>query len=217
MLASQRDQLSNAATTLTLSGAISGAGNLQFLGEGTTKITGTVTNTGQFHIGTLAAGNAAIVSITDGAQLGSGAGSGVTGYLAVQGGGTLRYTGTTATTTTNARSFYTNSGVGNFDITQSSGELTILATGGSNANTGSLVKSGAGTLTLSTTSRTFNQAISITGGVLGFVINNASDIVSFGTSSSVTGAAGTTLRVSGPGTLRNATLRRCLHKQPFQP
>ena len=193
--------ISNGASNLTLSGAISGAGNLRFSGTGAATITGTVTNTGTFHVGS-GAGNPTTVSISDGAQLGSGSGS---AFLAVQNGGTIRYTGTTATSTTNARNFYTNAGGSTFDITQASGELTIHALTVVNQHIGgTFTKSGAGTLTISSTgNRVFEQAISITGGVLGFVINNAADRVSFTTGTQVTGAAGTTIRVSGPGTLSN--------------
>ncbi|MCW1925704.1 autotransporter-associated beta strand repeat-containing protein [Luteolibacter arcticus] len=198
-----------ASQVLTLGGAISGAGSLNFNGAGTVTLTGTNTNTGFFYIGQ--SGGATTVSINNGAQLGNG--SGGSNYIAVQKGGTLRYTGTTATSTTNTRDFYTNDGAANVDITEVNGQLTILAggggthTGGGGASPGTFTKSGAGTLAISSSAvatRNFLQPIAIAGGVL--ELNNNGTGAFFTIQRAMTGSAGTTLRVSGVGRVGNDQL-----------
>lgn len=152
--------VTDSAATLTLSpgtGAINanftkaGAGSLvvnkAITGVAKVTVTGgtlTVGDSNTYTEGTgIEGGTLVASSIAD-----SGASSIGTGYLAIVNGGTLRYTGGSATT---SRELWIDRGAGaTFDVTNASTTLTIepAATGVRNAN---LVKTGAGSLVFKTT------------------------------------------------------------------
>ena len=112
------------------------------------------------------------------------------------GGGTLRYTptGTTSLTIPNSSITLTSATDSRIEVTDAGGSLTVSSsvTGG-----GSLDKTGAGRLTLSSGSSTFSGGSTISGGILNF-----SNLAALG-SGSVTFAADTTLEAGVGGTLTN--------------
>ncbi|MBL0182054.1 MAG: autotransporter-associated beta strand repeat-containing protein [Chitinophagaceae bacterium] len=142
--ASRTIQVDNgtASTDAILSGAISGTGGIIKTGAGLVSLTATNTNTG---ITTINAGVLSVATIGNGGPTGSlSQASNIAGNL-VLGGGTLQYTGATASTD---RSYtLTNATTSFIEITTAGTTLTI--SGASANNTGGLTKIGPGTLTLS--------------------------------------------------------------------
>ncbi len=170
-------------------------GHIDMGGTGTLILSGNNTYTGQTTID-----GGGVLSISSLAAI-NGSSS---GYVAIQGGSTLRYTG--AGTESRTGDLYWNSGNGIIDITQSSANLIFNITGG-DRSTGTLTKAGAGTLTLTQSSAVnslHNNALTINGGTLVFNENNAGAIDRF--ASTVTGAAGTVISVTGTGYIGNESL-----------
>lgn len=133
--------LATANTNATINSVITGSAGLSKLGAGTLTLGGVNTYTGTTTIGV---GTLSVATIENGGVAGGiGQASNVAGNLVFD-GGTLQYTGATASTD---RSFTINAGkTATFDITNAASVLTL--SGISAATTGSLVKSGPGTLTL---------------------------------------------------------------------
>ena len=184
---------SNNANT-SYAGVISGTGSILKHGSGTLTLTGTNTYTGVTHL----IGTGSCLSISALANI-NGSSS---GFVAIQQGSTLQYTGTGTETRTGL--LYWNSGAATVDVTQATAKLTFDITGGLRDQT--FTKAGAGQLTLSK-STAINEVTgnwNLTGGILEFNQNHAGAITRVvGT---VTGAAGTLIKVSGTGYIGNDNL-----------
>ena len=172
----------NRSGTLTLSGAISGSGILTKTGAGSMTLSGNNTYTGATTIKQGAISVSNIVVSSGASNLGNATSAVVLGDTLGH-TGILSYTGATATYT---RGFTVQSGGGEIDTTTSGQTLTIatggianggvLTIGGSGNTTissvisgsGSLAKTGAGTLTLSAFN-TYNGPTTIANGVLKIV------------------------------------------------
>jgi autotransporter-associated beta strand protein len=151
------DNPNSANDAAAISGIISGAGGgLTVTGSGTLTLSGVNTYTG---VTTLSGGVLSVATIGNGGAAGNlGAASNAAANL-VFNGGTLRYTGDTATTN---RNFTLTAGTtGTIDVTTNA--LTI--SGESTATTGALTKAGAGTLVL-TRANTYTGATTVSAGVL---------------------------------------------------
>ncbi len=141
---------------------ISGSGAVTQIGTGTTIFSGANTYTGAT---TISAGTLSVATIGNGGVSGNlGAASNAAANLVFD-GGTLQYTGATASTD---RNFTVNAGkTATFDITTNN--LTV--SGASTASNGALTKTGTGTLTLSG-ANTYTGATTVSQGTL--VLNNNS-------------------------------------------
>src|SRR2546426_1142451 len=174
--------VSNAATTLTISGVISGAGGLTKSGSGTVTLSAANTYTGVTTI------NVGTIAIAADAGLGASPGAPTAGKLTF-GGGTLR---TTASFTLAANRGVALTGAG----TISTDPGTTLTYGGIAAGAGPLTKVGTGTMILSG-ANTYSGATTVSAGVLD-VQNNSS----LGTAAGATTvASGGALQVDGSGLL----------------
>src|SRR5712691_4659048 len=169
--------VSNAATTLTISGVITGAGGLTKSGAGTLVLSAANTYTGVTTI------NAGTISIPTDAALGTPPGAATPGRV-VFAGGTLRSTAS-FTLATNRGIALTAPG------TISTDPGTTLTYGGIIAGAGSLTKAGTGTLLLSGVA-TYTGATAINAGTLRLGTTNA-----IGSASAVTVAAGATFDLGG--------------------
>ncbi|OUM02997.1 hypothetical protein A8M77_08630 [Variovorax sp. JS1663] len=170
-------------------------GNYHKVGSGTQTFTQANTFSGQLLVG------GGVLSVSAVNQLGTGTGA---GYLAIQNGGTLRYTGTGSETSTR-RDLYWNSGAATIEVTSPGAALTLDVSGG--VRNQAFTKSGAGQLILRKTSAINefkNSPLIISGGVLEFNQAHPGAITRFG--GVVTGAAGTQIKVSGSGYIGNDTL-----------
>jgi fibronectin-binding autotransporter adhesin len=133
--------LDGTATTGSVSGIISGTGGLTKTGTGTWTLDGTNTYTGAT---TINAGILSVGTIGNGGVAGNlGQATALASNLAL-GGGTLQYTGSTASTD---RNFTLTAGTTS-TIEVSTAATTLTMSGSAAATTGALVKSGAGTLVL---------------------------------------------------------------------
>ena len=193
-----------------LSGALSGSGlALTKSGSGTWTLAGTNTHAG---VTTVNEGALSVGLIGNGGGAGSHLGSASCSASNLVLGGTLRYTGATASTD---RQFTLTPGaVGTFEITNAATTLTLA--GASAATSGALLKAGPGTLALAGTNA-YTGATTVADGTLvvgaaGQLGNGdyAGDITNQGTFaysstvpqtlSGVMGGAGALIQ-SGPGTL----------------
>src|SRR3989449_6171888 len=163
--------VSNAGTTLTISGVISGAGGLTKSGAGTFTLSAANTYTGVTTI------NAGTIAIAADAGLGAAPGAPTAGKLTF-GGGTLR---TTASFTLAANRGVALTGAG----TISTDPGTTLTYGGIAAGAGPLTKVGTGTMILSG-ANTYTGATSVSAGRLQL---GATNTVPSGSAVTVSGGA----------------------------
>jgi autotransporter-associated beta strand protein len=163
--------VSNAATTLTISGVISGAGGLTKSGSGTVALSAANTYTGVTTI------NAGTIAIAADAGLGAAPGAPTAGKLTF-GGGTLR---TTASFTLAANRGIALTGAG----TISTDPGTTLTYDGIIAGASTLTKAGTGTLIVSG-ANTYTGATAASAGTLQLGATNA---VPSGSAVTVSGGA----------------------------
>ena len=189
--------VTNAADGLNVSAIVSGATfGVTKAGNGRLSFSGVNIYTGVTSIN---AGILSVASITNGGVAGNlGASTNAAANL-VLGGGTLEYTGATASTDRNF--ILTNATTSTINISDNASTLTI--TGASTATTGNLVKSGDGSLTLSGSSA-YTGTTTISAGALIAGANVAVSTNSpFGNAASaiVLGNAATTINNSSPSLL----------------
>ena len=143
---------------ITVSGILSGAGAMTKIGDSALILTGNNTRTG---VTTLTAGTLSVGTIGNGGDVTNlGAATSDAANL-VFNGGTLRYTGTTASTD---RNFTVNTGKNaQFEVTQAGTNLTV--SGAAAATNGGLTKSGAGTMTI-TNNQVYTGVTTVSGGTL---------------------------------------------------
>jgi fibronectin-binding autotransporter adhesin len=159
-----------AASNLTLSGVISGANSLSKTGPGTLTLTGVNTFGAA---GKTVAISGGILSINTDTRLGNA------GNSLVIGGGTLQATATL----TSARAITVTAGDATFDVTPAASNLTLS---GVISGANSLIKTSAGTLTLSgaNTFGAAGESVTISGGVLSInadaTLGNAANTVNIG-------------------------------------
>jgi len=151
MSATRTFSISNSGETLTISGVLSGAGGLTKTNAGKLALSGTNTYTG------VTTHNGGTISVAADTNLGAAPGSATPGQLTF-GGGTLN---TTATFTMSSNRGIAFTSTGTIDVASS----TTLTYGGIAAGAGGLIKTSAGTLTLSGVN-TFTGATTITSGVV---------------------------------------------------
>jgi autotransporter-associated beta strand protein len=134
--------IENSASTLTIAGSCgSTSGGVTKIGAGTLALTGTNKYTG---VTTITAGTLSVSTLNNGGVAGGmGAATNAVGKL-VFNGGTLAYTGNSASTN---RSFTIGSDL-QATIKVVNASTNLIWTGISNASTGGITKTGAGTLTL---------------------------------------------------------------------
>src|SRR5438874_5423368 len=175
--ASRTVTVSNAATTLTISGVVQGAGGLTKNGAGTLVLSAANTYTGVTTI------NAGTIAIAADAALGTAPAAATPGKI-VFGGGTLR---STAGFSVAANRGMALTGPG----TVATDPGTTLTYGGIIAGAGSLTKLGTGTLLLSGVN-TYTGATAVSAGTLRLGATNA-----IGAASAMTVAAGAIFDLNG--------------------
>ena len=182
---------------LTISGVISGP-SIEFnkFGAGILTLTGTNTYTGAT---TIAAGILSVAIIGNGGVAGNlGQASGIASNLVLD-GGTLQYTGVSAST--NRAFTLAPASTSTIEITSS----TLTISGGSAATNGALIKSGSGTLVFGG-ANLYTGATNISDGVLKLGaaerISNASAlIVTIGANFDLAGFSETVGSIAGEGTI----------------
>jgi len=177
-LTAGNDNTSPAAYSGTILAGSSTSLGLTKVGSGTLTLSGTNTYTGATTV------NAGVLSV---ATIGNGGASGNLGAASnaaanlVLGGGTLQYTGATASTDRN----FTLTAATTSSIDVSTGAATLTLSGASANTTGGLTKIGAGTLTLSG-ANLHTGATTVNAGTLKYGANN---VIASG--AVIVGAAGT--------------------------
>jgi fibronectin-binding autotransporter adhesin len=151
------------ATSLS-TGVISGTGGITKTGSGTLTLSGTNTYTG---VTTINAGTVSVATLGDGGVAGNLGQATNTVTNIVLGGGTLEYTGATASSD---RGITLTTGTAS-TISVTTNTLTLSAAVGNSTN-GSLTKSGAGILEL-TGSNTFTGGMTLSAGTLNIGHNSA--------------------------------------------
>jgi fibronectin-binding autotransporter adhesin len=202
-------EVSNAGANLTFTGLVTspddasltkaGAGTLTLANDTNDYIGATNVTAGILSVDTLA--NGGVVS-------GIGKSSSASANLILQTGGVLQYTGGTVSSN---RGFTLASGSGGIDVSNAGTTLTVSGVG---VGTGSLVKTGAGTLILSGTNSysggtTVNAGTLRAGSVQAFGIPNGAMTVNAGGTLDINSLAGVQIgALSGDGnvTLGSATL-----------
>ena len=149
------DNTNSAVDAAVISGAISGAANLQITGSGLLSLTGATNSYG----GTNTIGGVTL-RVTTLANAGTNSSIGTNGTIIITNGGVLEYVGTTNSSMN--RVINLAAGQGGIGVSNSASTLTIS---GVISNSGSLVKSGAGTLTLTATN-TYSGTTTISAGAL---------------------------------------------------
>ncbi len=177
------------SATQTLSGTISGTGALTNSGAGTLTLTNTNTFTGAT---TLTAG---VLSVADTTYLG---GTSANNNI-VFNGGTLQITGTTMTSFGSHTRTYNASVTVGFDINNASNNFNVGST--AFVSTDTLLKIGAGTLTLGATSNTI-KTLQLNQGTLDIGSNNLTISNAGGTTINDASTSGTvTINATGGGSI----------------
>jgi autotransporter-associated beta strand protein/VCBS repeat-containing protein len=178
------DNPNSANDRAVMSGVISGSGGgLTVTGSGTLTLSGVNTYTG---VTTLSGGVLSVATIGNGGAAGNLGQADQAASRLVFDGGTLRYTGATASTN---RGFTLNAGkTGTIDVTTN----TLTISGASTATTGALTKAGAGTLVLSG-ANLHTGATTISAGALN--LRNATGLGT--TAAGTTVASGAALQIQG--------------------
>lgn len=185
-----------APSDLTISAALTGAGfGLDKQGAGTMTLTGTNTYTG---VTTLSGGTLSVATIGAGGVAGNlGQASNAAGNL-VFNGGTLQYTGATASTD---RGFTLNALTSStIEVTNAATNLTL--TGANTATSGALTKAGAGTLTLTGT----NQHSGLTTVAAGTLVAGANGALGNSSGNILVNAGATLALAGGVNVTRTGTL-----------
>jgi fibronectin-binding autotransporter adhesin len=185
-------EVSNSATTLTLSGVIGGAGNVTKGGAGILLLSGVNTFTGalSIHAGTIEIGS--INNNGANGVLGNNSHAVGLGKSGTGNNATLRYNG--ATSAASNKAFTLDSNEGGAGIIQIDNSAVDLSLSGAFSGVGNLTKTGAGTLTLSG-NNSFSGVLTVAEGKLTInTINNASANGTLGNSSHavVLGSSGQT-------------------------
>ncbi len=149
----------------SVSGAIGGSGNITKTGSGTWTFSGTNSYSG---ITTVNAGTLSVATIGNGGVAGNLGQATSAATNLVLGGGTLQYTGVTAST--NRAFTLTDATTSTIDVQSGSANLTISGAGA--ATTGALTKVGTGTLTLSG-ANAFTGLTTVSAGTLAYGASNA--------------------------------------------
>ena len=184
--AAQTWTVTDATQTLVASGVISGGFGLTQAGAGKLTLSGANTFTGGVLLSDLSGSVLSVATIGNGGVAGGLGQADNAAANLVFAGGALQYTGLSASTD---RSFTINAGkTATFDI--ASGSTTLTISGASAASSGSLTKTGPGTLALAGT-HAYTGATAITGGTL--AIGNG-------------GSGGTISTTSGVALSNNATI-----------
>ncbi len=151
------------ALTATINSVISGT-NFEKLGDGALMLGGANTYTG---VVTLTAGTLSVATIGNGGTAGNLGQSSALATNLVFNGGTLKYTGATASTN---RNFTINAGkTATIEI---SGSANLTISGASTNTTGGLTKTGTGTLTLSG-ANLHTGITTVSAGTLAYGVDNA--------------------------------------------
>ena len=176
--ATQTWTVTDATQTLVASGVISGGFGLTQAGAGKLTLSGANTFTGGVSLSDLSGSVLSVATIGNGGVAGGLGQADNAAANLVFAGGALQYTGASASTD---RSFTINAGkTATFDI--ASGSTTLTISGASAASSGSLTKTGPGTLALAGT-HAYTGATAITGGTL--AIGNGGSGATIGTTSGV--------------------------------
>ena len=184
--AAQTWTVTDATQTLVASGVISGGFGLTQAGAGKLTLSGANTFTGGVLLSDLSGSVLSVATIGNGGVAGGLGQADNAAANLVFAGSALQYTGLSASTD---RSFTINADkTATFDIT--SGSTTLTISGASAASSGSLTKTGPGTLALAGT-HAYTGATAITGGTL-----------SIGSG----GSGGSISTTSGVGLSNNATI-----------
>ena len=188
-------EVSNAATTLTLSGIIDGPGDVQKGGAGTLLLSGVNTFTGALNVHD---GTIEIASINNnGASgvLGESSHAVALGKSGEANTATLLYTGTSASSTKGLTLVSETNAAGVVNVSNAAAALTLggVVTGG-----GRFEKAGAGTLILSA-SNDYTGGTTLTAGVLRLA---SIDAAGTGTITQLDGES--TLEINATGTVANA-------------
>jgi autotransporter-associated beta strand protein len=172
----------------TLTGLISGSGNLTYSGPGTVVLAGNNTYTGgtSIHGGTLE-----VSSIADG----TASHLGTEGYIAFGGnGGTFRYAGTGAQTSTRTLWFNIANASAAIDVSSATGALTLSS--GAGTRDQNFTKLGAGRLNLGG-AISGNATVTVNGGILNMTASNSY--------TGVTAVSGGTLIVDTGGSIASSS------------
>lgn len=182
------------ATSTTFAGLISGPGSLTKVGAGTL----TLSNSSSSYSGGTNI-NGGTLSINSIANNGTNSAAGVGNFTLA--GGTLEYTGPTASTN---RTFLLNAGGGTFRVDDGTGTVTNLSIGGVISGAGGLIKTGVDTLSLTSALNTYTGVTDIREGTLSAVdvsvasgassLGNAASAILLGTNTTVG-----TLQYAGTG------------------
>ena len=192
-LSSSTEVINNATLTLkradswTFANDISGTGALNHSGEGTVTLSGSNTYSGAT---TISSGTVAISNL---GNTSSGGNLGTSGQINLH-GGTLRYSGDSATT---ARTFNTNGGSngGTLDIAKAGTSLSLAGTISSSGGK-ALTKTGAGTLILTGTGNNSSAAVVLDEGRLVLAKSSGSTVHAIEHSLTINNG---TLRLEGSG------------------